>query len=314
MKFLNKKNIILVLIGIMILLVGCESDSSTEGTHKTFIGGTDSIKFEFMEETPPNEVYDGGQQPFEVTVSLENEGEYDVPLNDIKVLLSGFYPSDFGNPNVQKNPDENLDKSYIDADGEIERGTITYVNFPGFNFGGSLAGNNEYVIRAEICYKYGTIAQADLCVLEDLTPDEDEEEVCEVDDQKSIDVSSAPIQIENFKEEVAGTRKIKFSFDMVHRSNGLISQLGTDCSKELIDEDKVWVEVDSGLSGLSCSGLESGTSTTGYTKMYGGKRKVICMQDVTSVTGDFEKKVNILLKYDYKEHEERDILVKHTTN
>ena len=101
---------------------------------------------------------------------------------------------------------------------------------------------------------------------------------------------------------------------MVHRSNGLISQLGTDCSKELIDEDKVWVEVDSGLSGLSCSGLESGTSTTGYTKMYGGKRKVICMQDVTSVTGDFEKKVNILLKYDYKEHEERDILVKHTTN
>ena len=31
------------------------------------------------------------------------------------------------------------------------------------------------------------------------------------------------------------------------------------------------------------------------------------------VDGDFEKKTNILLKYDYKEHKERKILVKHIT-
>jgi len=310
---MNINKIILVLIAIMVFLVGCEGDDNTTGTHKAFIGGTESIEFDFMEETPPPEVYDSGQQPFEVTVSLENVGEYDVAKEDIKVKLSGFYPGDFDNPVIEKNPDEDLDKSYIDPDGEEERGTITYVNFPGFNFKESLVGNNEYTIRAELCYKYGTIAQADLCILDDLTPEEDEEEVCEVDESKSVDSSSAPVQVENFKEEVAGTRKIKFSFDTVQRGTGLVSKLGTDCSKSLVDEDKVWVEITTDVGSLSCSGLEEGTSTTGFTKMYGGKRKVICMQDISGVTGDFEKKVNILLKYDYKEHEERDILVKHTT-
>jgi len=309
------KKTILVLIGIMIFLVGCEGDTAGP-TSKTFIGGTDSIKFDFMEETPPAEVYDAGQQPFEVTVNLENKGEYDVPKEDIKVKLSGFYPPDFGNPVVEMNPEEDLQKSFIDPDGEVERGTITYVNFPGFNFGGALAGNNEYTIRAEVCYKYGTRAQADLCVLEDLTPDVDEDEVCDVSESKSVASSSAPVQVENFKQEVAGTRKLKFTFDIVHRGTGLISKLASNCNIDLLIKNKVWVEIETGdlSTDLSCTGLTDGTATTGYITLYGGKRKVTCMQDITGIPGDFEKKANILLRYDYKEHEERDVLVKHTTS
>lgn len=306
------KKIMVVLIGLMILLVGCEGGETKVGGAKAFIGGTDSIDFDFMEETPPVEVYDGGQQPFEVTLFLENKGEFDVAKDDITVKLSGFYPGDFSSPVIEKNPDEALDKSYIDPDGEEQKGTISYINFPGFNFAGTLVGNNEYTIRADVCYGYGTRAQADLCILEDLTSREDE--VCEVDETKSVDSSSAPVLVENFEEEVAGTRKIKFSFDVVHRGSGLVSKLGSNCNTDLGVKDKVWVEIDSGISGLSCSGLDSGTSTTGYTTLYGGKRKVICMQDVTSVDGNFEKKTNILLKYDYKEHKERKILVKHITS
>ncbi len=306
------KKIMMVLIGLMVLLVGCEGGETTESSAKAFIGGTDSIDFDFMEETPPVEVYDGGQQPFEVTLFLENKGEFDVAKEDVTVKLSGFYPGDFSSPVIEKNPDENLDKSYIDPDGEEQKGTINYINFPGFNFAGTLVGNNEYTIRADVCYGYGTRAQADLCVLEDLTSKEDE--VCEVDETKSADSSSAPVLVENFEEEVAGTRKIKFSFDVVHRGSGLVSKLGSSCDSVLGAKDKVWVEIDSGISGLSCSGLEGGSATTGYTTLYGGKRKVICMQDVSGVSGNFEKKTNILLKYDYKEHKERTILVKHITS
>jgi len=303
----------IILALLMILMVGCNKGKSTGGSSSPFIGGTAAIDFNFMEETPPSEVYDKGQQPFEVTLNLENKGEYDVPKEDINIKLSGFYPGDFNNPDTEKNPDEDLAKSYIDPDGDTEKGTITYVNFPGFNFAGTLPGNNEYTIRAEVCYKYGTVAQADLCVLEDLTSNE--EEVCEVNEDKAIDSSSAPVQAESFKEEVAGTRKVKFSFDVVHRGNGLVSQVGSGCDSELIPKDKVWVEVNTGdlSGGLSCSGLEGGSATTGYAKIYGGKRKIICMQDVTGVEGNFEKKVEILFRYDYKEHKERNILVKHTT-
>ena len=310
------KKIILVLIGIMILLVGCESSSDAGPTSDTFIGGTDALEFDFMEETPPAEVYDNGQQPFEVTVNVENKGEYDVDKEDIKIKLTGFYPGDFNSPTTELSPEEDLDKSYIDPDGEVQRGTITYVNFDGFNFMGSLAGNNKYTIRADVCYKYGTKAQADLCVLEDLTPDVDEDPVCDVDETKSIASSSAPVQVENLRQEISGTRKIKFTFDIVHRGNGLVSKLGSDCSTDLLIKNKVWVEVDSGLAGLKCSGLTDGSDTTGYITLYGSvdQRKVTCNQDVSGESGDFEKKVNVLLTYDYKEHEERTVLVKHTTN
>lgn len=302
---------VFVVLGIL-ALAGCTSNNSTNGaTDRAFIGGSDAITFDFMEETPPTEVYDGGQQPFEVSIQLENNGEYDVPKDNIKVKLSGFYPADFGNPEIVKNPDEDLGKSYIDPDGEIQKGDITYVTFSGFNFGGSLAGNNQYTIRADVCYKYGTQAQADLCVLEDLTSRD--EEVCSPSETKAVSASSAPVTVENFQEEVAGTRKVTFRFDIVQRGTGLVSKLGSSCSTELAEEDKVFVQVDSGLNGLSCSGLDGGDETSGYTTLYAGKRKIICTQDISGESGDFEKKVNVYLTYDYKEHKERTVLVKHTT-
>ncbi len=308
-----KKSIVFLVVGLFVL-VGCEKKVETTFS-KPFIGGTSAIEFDFIEGSPPAEVYDGGSYPFEVTLNVENKGEYDVPKDKVTVDLVGFYPPDFDNPPVTKSPDEDLEKSYIDSEGNIIPGTVTYVTFPGFKFLDSLAANNEYRIRANLCYVYGTIAQADLCVLDDLTKMKDE--VCKVSEKKRVDASSAPVQIENFEESIAGTDKITFSFEVVHRGTGLISKMDSDCSDETIDKNKVWVEVDDGLGGgLTCSGLSDGTDTTGYTTLYSGKRMVRCTQDVSSSAlqgKDFEKKVNIKATYDYKEHKEVNVLVKHTT-
>ena len=306
------KKILIILVGLF-LIAGCSNSNNTGTTKNTFIGGTESAEFDFMTGTPPEEVYDGGQQPFEVTVKIENKGEYDIPKEDLKVKLTGFYPADFGSPTIEKNPEEDLDKSYIDPDGETQKGDITFLNFQGFNFVGTLKGNNQYKIRADVCYKYGTYGQADLCVLDDLTPEEESKEVCKVNERKSVASSSAPVQIQNFEEEVSGTRKVRFSFDVIHSETGFVARLGSSCNDDLLTKNKVWVEVDSGLPGLECSGLEGGSATTGETTLYDNKRKIICMQDLSGVSGDFEKKVNILIKYDYKEYTERDILVKHAT-
>lgn len=306
-----KKVILFLVIGLF--LVGCEKKVDTTFS-KPFIGGTNAAAFNFIEGSPPAEVYDGGSYPFEVTLNVENKGEYDVPKEKISVELVGFYPPDFNNPEIKKNPDEDLGKSYIDSEGNIIPGTITYVTFPGFNFMEELKANNEYRIRANLCYVYGTIAQADLCVLDDLTKTKDE--VCKVSEKKSVDCSSAPVKIENFEESIAGTDKITFSFEIVQRGSGLVSKKETSCSDETIDKNKVWVEIDSGLGGLSCSGLSDGTGTMGYTTLYGGKRMIRCTQDISAqeLQGkDFEKKVNIKAEYDYKEHKEVNVLVKHTT-
>jgi len=92
----------------------------------------------------------------------------------------------------------------------------------------------------------------------------------------------------------------------------LVSRTGSDCSTELGIKNKVHVSVDTGLPGLKCTGLEGG-EIEGETTLFTGKRKVNCIQDIDGIVGDFEKKVNILLAYDYKDHKERKILVKHTT-
>ena len=308
-----KKIIYAIFIISLFVLVGCEGETATMSS-KVFIGGTEAIKFEFIEGSPPAEVYDGGSYPFEVTLNVENKGEYDVPADKINIDLVGFYPPDFNNPVIAKSPDEELEKSYIDSEGNVVPGTVTYVTFPAFNFMDELSANNEYRIRANLCYVYGTIAQADLCVLDDLTKTKDE--VCKVSESKSVDCSSAPVKIENFEESVAGTDKITFSFEIVQRGSGLVSKKDTSCSDETIDKNKVWVEVNSGLAGLSCAGLSDGTETTGHTTLYGGKRMIRCTQDIggAEVQGrDFEKKVNIKLEYDYKEHKEVIVMVKHTT-
>ena len=305
---MNKTHILMFAVIGMFILTGCQGETTTTKTTAAFVGGTDSIEFDFLEGAPPAEVYDGGTFPFEVSLNVENAGEYDVAKEDITVSLLGFYPPEFNNPNTTKNPDDDLDGAYIDSEGNVIPGTVTYVTFDGFNFGGNLSANNEYTIRAEVCYKYGTEAQADLCILKDLT--ETEGKVCNPNEEKIVDSSSAPIKVENLEENIAGSEKITFSFEIQHRGTGAISRQGTDCNDEVIDENKVWVSVDTGLAGLECSGLDD----EGYTTLYGGKRLIRCTQSIDATTaGDFIKKVNIELKYDYKEHKERTVLVKHTT-
>jgi len=310
---MDKKIIVLLVIGLL-AVVGCTNQSQTKTTSKPFISGTNAITFNFIEGSPPAEVYDGGSYPFEVTLNMENKGEYDVPKDKISINLVGFYPLDFNNPNISKHPEEDLKKAYIDSEGNVIPGAVTYVTFPGFNFAGNLSANNQYKIRANICYVYGTSAQADLCVLDDLTKTKDE--VCKVTEKKIAQGSSAPVQIENLEESIAGTDKITFSFEVVHRGSGLVSKEGTSCSDETIDKDKVWIEVNTGLPGLTCSGLSDGTATTGFTTLYGGKRMVRCTQDTNTPEAqgkDFEKKVNIKAIFDYKEHKQVDLTVKHTT-
>ncbi len=309
-----KRAILFLVIGLF-LIAGCNKQVETTSFSKPFIGGTNAIKFDFIEGSPPAEVYDGGSFPFEISLNVENKGEYDVPNDNINIGLSGFYPADFNNPNITKKPGEKLEKSYIDSEGNVVPGTVTYVTFPGFNFVGNLSANNDYRVRADLCYIYGTVAQADLCVLDDVTKTKDE--VCKITEKKSVDCSSAPIQVENFDESVAGTDKVTFSFEMTHRGSGLISKKESSCSDETIDKDKVWVEIDTGLGGgLSCSGLSDGTETTGYSTLYGGKRMIRCTQDISASNlqgQNFEKKVNIKIIYDYKEHKEATVMVKHTT-
>ncbi|MBI2139009.1 hypothetical protein HYU13_05440 [Candidatus Woesearchaeota archaeon] len=309
-----KKQMLMVLAVSLIVLAGCKGGGDGGTSTRSFIGGTQALEFNFVEGSPPKEVFDGGNFPFDATLNIQNKGEFTVNKEKINITLKGFFPGDFNNPVVNKNPDENMEKSFIDSEGNIIPGTVTFLTFSNFNFIRKLPANNEFNIRAELCYNYGTTAQGDICILDDLTQQNDL--VCVVNEKKSVDSSSSPIQIENFVENVAGTDKVGFNFEVVQRGSGRVAKIDSSCDDEEINKDKVWVDIDTELPGLTCSGITDGNATSGFTKLFGGKRLIRCTQDTSlpEISGkDFEKKVTINARFDYKEHKEIGILVKHAT-
>ena len=133
---MNKRYYAIALLLCMILLLSaCKgSGASTGGAPRTpFIGGTLGITTNFEKDSPPPEVTDDQSFAFNAIIRLKNEGEFPVDINNIRVNLVGFDPSDFGAVfddlrDVQ--PDDNLDSKKRDAEGNIVDGTTTFATFP----------------------------------------------------------------------------------------------------------------------------------------------------------------------------------------
>jgi|TARA_Y100000310_G_scaffold343863_1_gene453550 hypothetical protein len=320
-----------VILSIIALLVlaGCSSGGGSEtsgSAPKTpFLGGNDGIDIELLEGSPPEEVTDGGTLPFQAVVMLKNEGEFDLKRDDVKVDLIGILPEDFGVSSgdlTDKRPEDDLSPKIRDGEGNIVDPIVTEVAFPDsdnfFNFERSVTGNTVFVFRADICYKYQTKALSRICVLRDLI-NLDKDDICDPSDTKKVFSSASPVQVNSFKQTVAGRDKISFSFDVSHTGSGDVFKEGdstsppADCPKDSRarreKENKVFVSVDTGLSSLRCIGF--GESASGYVTLVNGKRTVTCHQELDSGRNDFETNVDITLDFNYRDNVEREVLVKH---
>ncbi|MFH2027693.1 MAG: hypothetical protein ABIJ08_01010 [Nanoarchaeota archaeon] len=300
------KNVILALSVIsLFMLAGCQGGGDGGVSRTGFIGGTTAVVADFLTGSPPSEVYQN--TPFEIILNVENKGEVKVLKSDMKIKLVGFDRADFSTPDIEKSPTEDLEPAYIDAEGNLIPGTVTYVTFDKFSYNGLLPANNEYTVRAETCYKYGTKAQADVCVLQDLAKREGK--VCDPVGTKAVSSSSAPVQIGNFQENIAGTDKVTFSFEIQHRGTGAISDDAACSVDDIAHKNKVQVTV-GGMSGISCTGIGAAAGVTGTTTLYDGKKLIRCTVDTSSATSDYTKKITVDLVYNYKENKQTTVLVK----
>ncbi|MBW2987216.1 hypothetical protein KY336_01575, partial [Candidatus Woesearchaeota archaeon] len=205
---------------------------------------------------------------------------------------------EFSVASLVQTPEEDLIAKVKDPEGNEIPSIPTYVLFPDLNHESSVIGSVPYPIRADVCYKYGTNVISELCIRKDLratTPS-----VCEVKESKPVQNSGAPVHVVEFTESAASADTISFVFKIQHRSNGGVYKLGSGCDKgNRANTDKVYVEVDTGLPGLQCSGLRDGTENTGYADLRTGEAIVRCKQQISAET-DFKKVVNINLEYDYE--------------
>lgn len=304
----------IIAILMLVFLVGCQQqDQKKTTTGKSFIGGTEGLDMKFLTGAPPDSVFDT-DNPFSISVRIENKGEYSIENKaDATVEITGINAADFGvtQASLKKDVPEALMKSSLDASGNIIQGTVTTVDFENLQYKGKVSGTVPFTLQANVCYEYGTKAQAKLCVLKDLLGKTGTAQLCNPNNQAIVAESSgAPVQVVSMSQNVLGANKVSFTFKIKNSGAGTLHQKGTECDSSIPMKDKIWVEVkDTGLGTLECSGLKDGTKTTGFVTLYNNEAQVRCTQTISN-PADFEKLVEIELKYGYKQSIQKTLSVK----
>ncbi len=307
-----------ILAFLAILLVACPKQQAPT-TASPFFGGTQGLTVRFLENSPPNEVLDQSQLPFDIVLGIENVGEWDINASsDATFSITGIAPGDFGKTaaDLVKDSPQALFGVKKDPQGNKLPGTQTQVTFPGLNYVGAIAGSVPFTIAANSCYKYGTRATTKLCVRSNLL-NPDLKTGCRPSEAKQAFSSGAPLHVTNMQESVEGANKVAFTFTITHAGTGSYYEPSTECNLSLSKKDRVFVKVESKIPGtVECTLQDiSGnpvSSNQGYVNVVGGSRIVRCSQQIPQASlGDYETPIDITLTYDYKEQITKQIIVKH---
>ncbi len=318
-----KQAILITIISLMLMLVGCGENKEQSGlVGSKFVGGNAGLAISFAAGSLPDKVLDQNQ-PFGISVVLTNKGDHTIDTAaDATVNIAGIDPTDFGVTSADLTQDSAaaIRGAQKDSQGNVIQGETISLDFPAsgssFSHQKSIAGSVTYNVRADVCYKYGTVTNTKLCVLEDILGTQGGlGKLCKVNEDKTVDNSGAPVQVSMFRESVSSATKVAFVFKITHTGTGTVHEKSSECDKDFQKKDKVHVKIDTGLSdGLTCSGLSGGTASgstyEGSAQLLNGEREIRCTQTINSPT-DLEKLVRIDLTYDYNQYIEKKLEVQH---
>jgi hypothetical protein len=318
------KKLLLFMTILLLLFTGCSNSDTKKSGYEldSYNGGNVGVEFNFAENMPPEKIRDNGATPFNIRITAENKGEYDVPENEIFVSLTGFNPSDF-NLNDASKPMQAL-RGVSKRNNEVVPGGFSQVIFNNLKYSPSIvSGSIPINLFANICYKYQTRSTALICIKGDTYSTIDENnEICSIDGDKKYANSGAPVSIENVKEYPYGENSIQIQFDIVHKPLSQNSQifeegsLDNKCniegksitsSEAIYKKDKIKYTVETGLDGLNCEGTNSNSNMI---TLSNNKYTVTCIQDTTGEV-EYEKPIFITLDYDYFDRKSKSITIEH---
>jgi len=315
---MKKIQLVVLLILVSFLTIaqeGCQgNNTNTPNKVDPYIGGTRGLSIQYADGAPPEEVFDNKQWTFDVEVKLQNVGEADISKDDVSVKLSGLNPYDFGVAEedfIKNTIQEDILATKKDFEGNIIESPEVYVTFAGLTFQDVLTGNQEFPVRADVCYTYQTEAQADGCIRQDVLSI-DPDAVCQVTEDKTVFNSGAPIQVTAFSEQSSGADKIRYLFTIEHQGSGRVYLPGSKCPSGRTSENKIHFKIESNVADLTCNGLIDGSGKEGDIILNDGSRVIQCVQQTKSSL-DYIDKIKITLTYDYREFFETPLLVKKST-
>jgi hypothetical protein len=319
---MRKEILITSLALILMLAFGCTGGTDQTAVGSKFVGGVEGLSISFAPGSLPDKVLDK-DQPFGISIVVVNKGDHTIDNGaDATVKITGIDPVDFGVTAADLTQDSTtpIRGASKDIQGQTIQGETVSYDFPKsgatFSHQKDIAGSVTYNVRADVCYKYGTVVNTKLCVLEDiLGTSGTTNKICKINEDKVVDNSGAPVQVALFRESVSSANKVAFVIQVKHVGTGTVHEQSSECDKDFQKKDKVHVKIDTGISdGLTCSGLAngaaSGSAYEGDAQLLNGMREVRCTQTINSPT-DMEKLVSIDLTYDYDQYIEKKLEVQH---
>jgi len=305
-----KKRTKLVLFLLALLVItACTQEKKIGGA---FAGGTTGLGANFVENEPPERVLDNNAEEFLVTISLFNDGESDVGVRNARITLVGIDAKDFQIKDMTKT-NENLIRGVSKERDQVIPGDIEEVSFDA-KYKNDLDADFNAIIGANMCYKYGTRAVSNLCLKREIGGRQSTGDICLVDESKSIESSSAPVQITNLIERPVGKNSLRVMFDIENAGAGVVYEKGAfatgSCYEDKKREDRVNVDVSMVGKNLNfkCSKLDNKAS--GSVKLIDGRTTVSCEASTTSLQETaFESQLNINLDYVYKDYIETNVIV-----
>ncbi len=224
----NHLMVIFVIISLF-MISGCDDDKQTsDGTESPYLGGNQGLIAEFLEmgvyneDTKIEEIFEG--ETFPIEVMIKNKGEENVDIGDATVTLKGIAMDDFSgiaNNGVLSN-EEMIERvsEYNKAGGEVNLDFTPGAEEARYEI--EIKGAHyDISVFGEVVYLYSTHAAVPkVCFKENLQT----EGICEVDEEKTVYSSGAPIQVKSATEKRAGTGKVAVEFEVENVGGGDVTK------------------------------------------------------------------------------------------
>ncbi len=307
------KIILIFLVALVILVAGCQNGTGPTVGDGPYVGGNDALAVSFEEGMPPSEF--GEDDVIDVRVKVVNEGEYETPENTIKIKLFGVAPTEFETLDFEfKEVPSSLfavEKGIFDVGGEA------FVNMGQIDYSGTI--NQQFydtTLFTKLCYPYQTKADIETCVTSKRIEDSDAETVCNYQSANlgSGTVSSSPVQVTSFNEELRGLSQVSFKIGFENEGTGNVYSRNVTC--EDIDsltaqqeKNKVYVKLNNiDPEKISCN-FPLGSGVEGYLTLAEGQEKVlVCIMDVDQTTS-YTQGLDIAIDYRYTDTTKKDIRI-----
>jgi hypothetical protein len=323
------KKILFILMAVMLAgaFSGCQpADKTTNETSSTaaYLGGDKGLVLSFLTNAPPETVYEkpagGSVSPFDISVKVENVGEYTVPEGKYKLAVTGIDAASFGKSSgdlKSLTSTGELIKKRRSAGQEIA-GTASIISVSGLAYQSPVSGQiGPFNLRANLCYEYQTEASSSICVLEDLlgTTVRVGQALCKSTETKKVENSGAPVNVEKLEESATGKESLAFTFVIKHvgNANNIVfkNEAQTCPIGDMTRQDKVGVKVELGTNDITskCSGINSGVASL-YGEAGAQIRCAGTLADLGLAVGDYTQPIKIILTYDYFQYESKEITVK----